>query len=250
MALTNDKKDSIIALGVTILVTLLMLLALIFTGLTYDERLAKSETATPMEEEEIFLEPELLLPQDKSVGEPDAANQDAPAPEVKGEPEPAPAEQPHTAVSGDNPNPAPQKPKQVTQEKPSAVESTTPSKSKEEEKVASSMAGKFKGNPGLAEGKFDSNAGSSESSTGITGKMSGRQFLGCPAPDVTLSHRTVVTVAIQVDAEGKVTTAKASGATDSSILKKCEQAALQAKWSAKKGATSARGTITFTIIPR
>lgn len=250
MALTQQTKDSIIAVGVTILVTLLMLLALIFTGLKYDERLAQSQPETMMEEEEIFLEPELLLPHHKSVGEPDAVNHDSPAPEVKGEPEPAPVEQTHTAVNGENPNPAPPKPTQVTQDKPSAVESAAPSKSKEEEKVATSMAGKFKGNPGLTEGKFDSTSGSEGTGTGITGKMSGRQFLGCPAPDVTLSHRTVVTVAIQVDADGKVTEAKASGATDRSILKKCEQAALQAKWSAKKGAVSARGTITFTIIPR
>lgn len=250
MALTHERKDSIIALAVTILVTLLMLLALIFTGLNYDERLAQSQPETMKEEEEIFLEPELLLPQHKSVGEPDASNHDSPAPEVKGEPEPAPVEQTHTAVSGENPEPAPQKPTMVTQETNSEVVATPPSKSKEEEKVATSMAGKFKGNPGLTEGKFDSTSGSEGTGTGVTGKMSGRQFMGCPAPDVTLSHRTVVTVSIQVDADGKVVTAKASGATDRSILKKCEQAAMQAKWSAKKGATSARGTITFTIIPK
>lgn len=231
-------------------VTLLILLALLTAGLHYDERLAQESASMQVDEEEIFLEPELLMPQKADIGEPDAASHDAPAAEVKGEPEPAPVEQSHTAVNGDNPNPAPQKPKMATQEQESHVEATPPSKSKEEEKVASSMAGKFKGNPGLAEGKFDSTSGSEGSGTGVVGKMSGRQFLGCPAPDVTLTHRTVVTVSIQVDSDGKVVSAKASGATDRSILKKCEEAAMKAKWSAKKEVASARGSITFTIIPK
>lgn len=80
--------------------------------------------------------------------------------------------------------------------------------------------------------------------------MSGRQFLGCPLPDVELAHKTTVTVSIIVDADGHVTSATASGAATRAIRKKCEQAAMQARWSAKKGATSTRGTLTFTIIPK
>lgn len=244
-----SRRDSLIAVAVTLVVTVLMVLGLIFGGLTYDERLAKASIPEIQdEEEEIFLDPE-LLEMNKDIGEVDAVNNDAPAAEVKGNPVPAPVEQPHTQIKGTNENPAPNIYEHITSSKESVVQTTTPSK-KDEEMVASSMAGKFSSKPGAAEGKFDSTSGSGGTGSGVTGKMSGRQFLGCPLPDVSLTHKVVVTVSITVDADGKVTSATASGAADRSIRKKCEQAALQAKWSAKKGSPSTRGSITFTIIPK
>lgn len=244
-----EKRDSLIAVGVTILIALLMVVALVCGGLTYDERLASATVPELQnEEEEIFLEPE-LLEMNKSIGEEDAVNNDAPAAEIKGEPVPAETEQPHTQIKGTNENPAPNIHEHITQSEESAVQTTTPSK-KDEEKVASSMAGKFGSKPGAADGKFDSTSGSGGVGSGVTGKMSGRQFLGCPLPDVSLSHKVVVTVSITVDADGKVTSATASGAADRSIRKKCEEAAMKAKWSAKKGTPSTRGSITFTIIPK
>lgn len=244
-----ERRDSLIAIAVTLFVTVLMVLGLMFGGLTYDERLAKASIPELQdEEEEIFLEPE-ILEMNKSIGEEDAVNNDAPAAEVKGEPVPAEVEQTHTQIKGTNENPAPNVHEHVTTTEESAVQTTTPSK-KDEEKVASSMAGKFGSKPGAADGKFDSTSGSGGTGSGVTGKMSGRQFLGCPLPDVSLSHKVVVTVSITVDADGKVTSATASGAADRSIRKKCEDAAMKAKWSAKKGSPSTRGSITFTIIPK
>lgn len=245
----SEKRDSLIAAGVTLLVLVLLVLGMLFGGLTYNSNLVKASIPENMEEEEIFLDPELLLETNKSIGEEDAVNHDSPAPEVKGEPVPSEIEQPHTQIKGTNPNPAPEIHEHITSTKESAVQTTTPSQ-KEEEKAASSMAGKFGNKPGAADGKFDSTSGSGGVGSGVTGKMSGRQFLGCPLPDVTLANRTVVTVSITVDADGKVTSATASGAADRSIRKKCEEAAMKAKWSPKKGATSTRGSITFTIIPR
>lgn len=243
-----ERRDSLIAVAVTLFVTVLMVLALMFGGITYDEQLAKASIPEMQDEEEIFLEPE-LLEMNKTIGEEDAVNNDAPAAEVKGEPVPAETEQSHTQIKGTNENPAPNVHEHITQAEESSVQTITPSK-KEEEKVASSMAGKFSSKPGAAEGKFDSTSGSGGTGSGVTGKMSGRQFLGCPLPDVSLSHKVVVTVSITVDADGKVTSATASGAADRSIRKKCEEAAMKAKWSAKKGTPSTRGSITFTIIPK
>ena len=245
----SERRDSLIAAFVTFLAVGVVLVWLLVATLRYDEKMAAASENPQLEEDEIFLDPELLLETHQSIGEQDATEHDAPAPEIKGEPVPAPVEQPHTVVSAENTTPSPEQ-KLVAATAESAVQTAPPDKKKEDEKVASSMAGKFNTKPGSVQGKFDSPGGSDGAASGVTGKMSGRQFLGCPLPDVSLSHKTTVTVSITVDADGKVMSATASGAATREIRKKCEQAAMQARWSAKKGAASTRGSITFTIIPK
>jgi len=243
------KKDSVIAGIVTLVCVLLILLCLLFTGLSYDAKLAASSTNPELEEEELFLDPELLLDQKQSIGETDATVHETPAPEVKGEPIPASVEENHTVHSGDNAQPSPE-PQLVASKVESAVTNAESNKKKEEEQVAKSMAGKFRSKPGSTKGKFDSASGSDGVGIGVSGNFSGRQFLGCPLPDVELAHKTTVTVSIIVNAEGKVISATASGPAPTSIRKKCEQAAMKAKWSAKEGAANTNGTISFTIIPK
>lgn len=246
---SQEHRDAVIAAIVTFLTVALLLVWLLVATLRYDERLASHSENPQLEEDEIFLDPELLLENHQSIGEPDAVAKDTPAPEIKGEPAPAPVEQPHTVLSGENTVPSPEQ-TLITSNAESPVQTAAPDKKKEDEKVATSMAGKFSSKPGSVQGKFDSPGGSDGVGSGVTGKMSGRQFLGCPLPDVSLAHKTTVTVSITVDADGKVLTATASGAATREIRKKCEQAAMQARWSAKKGAASTRGSITFTIIPK
>lgn len=244
----TERKDSMIAWVVTFLFVAVLLLWLMFTSLHYDARLAA--TSNPeLEEEEIFLDPELLLEENKSVGNPESTEHDTPAPEVKGNPVPAPVEETHTVHVGESETVSAEQ-QLVTAKEESVVENAASNKKKDEEKVASSMAGKFKTNSGSVAGKFDSATGSDGSGSGVAGRLSGRQFLGCPLPNVELTHKTTVVVSITVDAAGKVTSAAASGAAPASIRKKCEEAAMKAKWSAKEGATSTRGTLTFTIIPK
>lgn len=244
----TERKDSVIAWIATFIIVALLLLWLMFTSLHYDARLAA--TSNPeLEEEEIFLDPELLLEQNKTVGNPESTEHDIPSPEVKGQPVPAPVEETHTVHAGENEKPSAEQ-QLVTSTAESPVENVASNKTKDEEKVASSMAGKFKTNPGSVAGKFDSASGSDGSGSGVAGRLSGRQFLGCPLPDVALTHKTTVIVSITVDAEGHVTSATASGAAPAAVRKKCEEAALKARWSAKEGAAPTRGTLTFTIIPK
>lgn len=247
--LTPLKKDSLIAGLITFLCVLLILLWLLFTSLQYDERMASGSTNPELEEEELFLDPELLTEQHMATGEPEAVNHDTPAPEVKGEPVPSPVEEKHTVHAGENTRPAPEQ-QLITAPEESPVDNAAAQRKKEEEKVAQSMQGKFKINPGSVAGKFDSSSGSEGTGNGVSGRISGRQFLGCPLPDVELTHKTTVTVSITVDANGKVTSATASGPTTAAIRKKCEAAAMKARWSAKEGAPETHGTLTFTIIPR
>ncbi|MDE5808525.1 MAG: energy transducer TonB, partial [Muribaculaceae bacterium] len=168
----------------------------------------------------------------------------------QGEPVKAPVENTKLGEPGDNPKPTPQIEKKITQKAESPVKATEPPATTEEQsKISSAMANKFSGKNGTPGGKTGSN-GSGGTGIGVSGTANGREFKGCPSPDVTLRHKTTVKVSVVIDAEGKVISATASGSADASIRRACEKAARAARWSAKKGAAETRGSITFTITPK
>lgn len=248
----RGRRDSLIAAAVTFIVALLLLLLLFFCGLNYD-RSQLAEASTPeisveMPEEE-FLEPEIV----RDLGEPDAVEDDSPAPVAKGEPEPAPVENTKLVVPDKNPKPAPPVKKPITQKKESPVKATTPPAVDEnKQKVTSKMADKFKGPNGSSSGTSGSN-GAGGTGVGISGSVSGRTFKGCPKPSVELQNKVVVEVRVTVDSAGRVTKATArskSGKASAAILRACEQAARGARWSEDPSTPSASGTLTFTITPR
>ena len=244
----RSDKDRALAAFLTFLLTFLLLVALFFGGVSWDrEMLAKSSTPELMEEDdELFIEPELV-----ELGEENAVNNDKPAPAIKGEPDPAPEDKAEIIEPGPKPEPAPPKPKLNTQKKESTVKATEPSQTdKEKQKATSSVANKFSRNNGATEGTDQGSSGAGGTGVGVSGNAHGRSFISCPKPDVALRHKTIVTVNVVIDADGKVTEANATGSADAGIRRKCEAAARQARWSAKKGATSTRGSITFTITPK
>lgn len=245
--MTQEQKDKSISAAITFAVMLLIILSLFLGKVSFArEQLAAASTPEIGMEEELFLEPEILKP----LGEEDAVDNDAPAEAFKGEPEPYETDNTKLVVKGENPKPAPPVEKHVTTTKESPVQTTEPSISKEEkQKVTSSVSNAFSSRNGAEEGA-NGNNGAGGSGLGISGNASGRTFLGCPKPEVTLRNKTTVTVSVVIDAEGKVTSATASGGASAAIRSACEQAARGAKWSAKKGAGESRGTITFTINPR
>lgn len=245
--MTRRDKDSAIAAALTFLVALLILLVLFFGSLRFD-RAALAQASMPElpeEEEEIFIEPELL-----ELGEEQSVRHDAPAPSYKGEPEKADEIQTEKIVKGENPKPAPPAERLVTSKAKSEVKSVEPpATDKEEKQVKSKIAGKFATSNGDTGGRSDG-TGSGGTGVGVSGNARGRTFISCPKPDVALRHKTIVTVRVVIDASGKVISASASGSADAYIRRKCEQAARQARWSEKKGAAETHGSLTFTITPR
>lgn len=240
------KSERYIAAAVTFTVTLLLLLFLFFGSMNYDRALLARDSMPEIQEEEIFLEPEIL----QDFGEEDATENDAPAPVIQGEPEPAPVENTKIVVKGENPKPAPPIEKKVTTKHESPVKATEPKATDEErQKITSTMAKGFSGRNGAPEGS-QGTSGAGGLGIGISGNANGRDFLGCPKPDVTLRNPVTVKVAVVINADGIVTSASASGAASSQIRRACEAAARGARWSAKKGAGDTRGTITFNITPR
>lgn len=245
----RSRRDSLIAAGVTVLFALLLFIFLFTATIGYD-RSRMAEASIPeigQEEEELFLDPMLIDP-----GEDNSPVEEAAAPEAQGSPEvkETPDETLRPVVKGENPKPAPPKEKLVSQKQESPVKATTPpATDKEVQNAQSKVANAFQ-NPGKTSGTNNA-GGSGGSGAGISGNANGWKFMGCPAPKVTLSTKKTITVAVTVNAEGKVTSAKATGG-DPKLHEACERAARQARWQPlhnEKGKT-ARGTITFTITPR
>ena len=245
----KEDKDRAIAAALTFLVTLLLLLVLFFGGISFDRpQLAESSTPElmPPEEEELFIEPELV-----DLGEETSVNHNTkPAPSLKGEPEPAPEDHAEIVDPGPKPDPVVKPVKnEITQKKESPVQKEEASQTeKERQKATSSVANKFAPKNGQTEGSDKGTSGAGGDGVGVSGNAHGRTFISCPKPDVALRHKTIVTVNVVIDAEGKVIEASATGSADANIRRKCEAAAKQARWSAKKGASTTRGSITFTKI--
>ena len=243
----SRRRDSLVAAAITCAAAALLLLILFCCSMRQEEAL----TAPPAHpglmavEEEEFLEPELL-----DLGEEQSDAIDEAAPSLAGEPEKGDRVEPTPVVRGENPAPAPPKEKPVTQKAPSPVKATEPpATQKEERKALNPAAGKFTATNGDRSGKADGSASGGEG-VGITGSARGRTFLGCDKPRTALRFKTVITVDVTVDAEGRVIAASARSGADAAIRRECERAARTARWSAKRGAGETRGTITFTITPR
>lgn len=249
MMTDQEKRDSYIAAGVTALVMAVIITLLVCCGISYQEPVEKPKDTTPellVEEEETFLEPEIL----KDLGEENAVNNDTPAKAFQGEPKPAEVENTKLVTPGKNPKPAPPVDKLVSTKHESPVKTDEPSVSEEERKqVTSAIAKSFSGRNGTPEGSSGSD-GAGSTGIGVKGNAAGRTFISCPSPSVTLRHQTTVTVSVVIDAEGRVISASASGGASAEIRKACENAARKARWSAKKGASETRGSITFRIYPK
>lgn len=228
----KSEKDQALAAFLTFLTVLVILLVLFFGSVSWDRQaLAESSTPEIMSVEETFIEPELV-----DLGEEVSQTNDKPAPTLKGEPDPAPKDNADIIEPGEKPDPKP-KPvrKENTSKKESKMKVEEPSKTdKERKKATSTVANKFSHKNGSTEGSDKGTSGAGGTGVGVTGNAHGRTFISCPKPDVALRHKTIVKVNVVIDAEGRVIEANATGSADSGIRRKCEAAARQARWSAKK----------------
>ncbi len=245
--MNKDNKPSIIAAITAILFGLALFIFLYWGSIDFGAGyFARASIPEPEEEEELFLDPELIDP-----GEDESSVQSAPQPEAQGSPEVVEKPEPQTpVVKGEAETPAPQKPKQVTAKEKSEVKAAEPRKTEKAERQAQGKVANAFQNSGTDKGRNNS-AGAGGASFGVSGHTNGWKFLGCPNPQVRLRNKVTVTVSITVDANGVVTSARARGA-NADIRRACEAAARQARWEplANRKGRTADGTITFTITPR
>lgn len=243
-------KSQITAVAVTLLLAVLIVVILFYSSLSYDERAALSAASVPEpeQEEDVYLDPPLIVG-DEDVAD---ASSDQPAAAPLGEPETAPVENDRLVVKGENPKPVKTQEKILTQKDNSALKSPEPSRTeKPESRVASQMSKNFGAKNGKPTG-VHGEAGSGGKGAGVSGKIRGRKFLGCPMPVVALKSTVTVVIAIRVDSEGKVIEAsvKSGGGASRENRDKCLASARKARWSAKAGAAPVSGTLTFTLVPK
>ncbi|MCM1377911.1 MAG: hypothetical protein NC097_01980 [Clostridium sp.] len=241
-----EKRDKTIAAAVTFIVAAIILLLLFFTSMNSErEALAQASIPEPDTDEVTFLETELI---EDLPGVEDAEDNGDDFPPPPGEPDPAPTELNERVESGDNPEPAPARDPKTVQKKTSPVKEPANTMTDAERKRIASMAGKFSpGDNGSPEGKFSKASGKGK--VNASGSVGGRQFLGCPTSEVSVRNTVIVKVKVRVRADGTVAGANAiSGPQE--YHRQCEGWAMKARWSAKDGAPTATGSITFTISPR
>lgn len=244
------RNEQIIAGAVTFVVAALIILLLFCCGLRMDRRQLAADSIAEEAEEPLFIEPELLTEPGETLEE--AATQQEAAPTPSGLPEKAETEVKENITKADNPKPNPSTEKVITQKQPSPVTTVKPSdKEKEESQITSKVGNAFGAKNGTTEGKHGS-SGSGGAGEGVSGKLNGRSFMGCTLPRVQLKSTYVVKISVTVDETGHVTAATVSSAGGASqdILTKCVAAARTARWSEKPGAADARGTLTFTLVPK
>lgn len=247
------RRSRLVAAVLTALIAALIVVVLCVSSMGWDSsRLAENAVAdTAMtEEEDVFLEPELLETGDNS---PVPADEAAPVP--TGEPEQAetPVERP--VAKADNPRHNAETERLVSSKAESPVKTVRPSARDEEEALVSSkMKNKFNAKNGRSDGR-GTQAGSGGSGSGAAGRLRGRTFLGCPEPKVEVPRSVSIVVNVTVDAEGRVTAASfgsdsGPGAGNTRLREACVRQSRKARWSAKEGAPPARGTLTWHLLPR
>lgn len=250
----RERRAAIIAACVTFGVALVIFVFLFFMTLSADRREVTDATVLPAalpDDEEVFLEPELLVidnPGDENVPDIDEA-----APQAPGQPDPAPEEQKVQVMKNEKPpvkEPVSNKKELVATPKENDVKTSTPKLTPEEEKRIASMQGKLKtDNNGASSGKESPASGSGGNGVSFSGNVNGRKMLSCPTWKLKLTQKTTVKVNITVDADGNVTSATAVSGGTANLRNECQKMALRSKWTAKAGAKPTTGTITFTISP-
>lgn len=248
----KDRKASMIAAAVTLGAALVILL-LLFILTVGDSRRALAEASMPemQDDEEIFLEPELLVVD--NPGDESSQTVDEPAPQTPGEPDPAEEEQPVKVVKNTQPpkeKPVSNKPELVASNTQAEITSSPPKLTEEESRRIASIGGKLKtDNNGARAGSESADSGSGGNGIAASGNVNGRKMISCPTWKLRLAQKTVVKVSITVDADGNVTSASAVSGGTPNLRKECERMAKGSKWTKKEGAKPATGTISFTVYP-
>lgn len=250
MARTVDSR--MIAAAGTLLAAVAIVLMLFLCGLTQDTAALAAATPPPQPDSDVqYIDPELLEPLTPSGSELEKDVPDQAAEQPLGLEAQEPEVSKEKVVNADNPKPNKSTEHLVTQKQPSPVQTTKPTNTKKpESNIASTVGAKFNGKNGSQSGS-QGGYSSGGKGTGVNGKLSGRTFLGCDMPRVQLKARYTVVIRVEVNEQGRVTSAtvSSSGGAPRDIQNKCVAAAKTARWSAKDGASAARGSLTFTLVP-
>lgn len=250
------RTPQIIAGAVTVVAALALLLFLWYTQVGPDrEELAAASVPEESVAEEIYIEPEMLVPEPAQDAEEEADQPEEAAAEALGLPEKTPEppkEKQVNAVHSEQPKPTNSNRNLTTQQKPSPVK-TQPATTnpKPDSRIANQMGAQFNANNGSPSGRHGS-AGSGGSGTSVSSKgITGRTFHGYKGSVKSdKAFRATVSVRVTVTASGAVAQASlvSAGGAPQSIAQQCVAWARRCSWSAKPGAADAQGVIYYNIV--
>ena len=255
MPLPTPEKDRILAAVLTFLCVLAILLALFFGGLSVEkEELAQYSVPEFIPQSPEFYEPDFIPSESQEIQEGQTTTPDnqigTPFPATR--PQRQNREPESNIITDVPPEEFPYGPYNGPDSQSlSGTANNLPNDSALSSfmKAAESISGSFKP-VDIHTRKKPSAVGHDPFTEGIVGTAPGRLMLSCPKPYVaSLKRRVIITVDVTIDAEGNVVRAIANGDADASLRKKCEEAARNSQWNAKKDAPALAGTIIFTLNP-
>jgi|GEM_PF-2251219 len=251
----KPSKPQIIAAAATLVIAGALLLLLFCIGMGTD-RSAMAQASMPEEpdEEEVYIQPEMLLPKPADNADETADKPEESEAEALGLPQEAETPQPtRQNTHSEQPKPTKSNENLVAQQRSSKVktEPAKPNPNPDQNKTSVNMSGKFNGKPGSTTGRHGA-AGSGGNGVSVNGKgIRGRGFHGYK--ETVRSSKTIkatVTVRVTVGADGKVKSAslQSSGGAPADIAQKCVKWAKRSSWDPKPGAADAAGTISYNIV--
>lgn len=251
---SRERRDAVIAACVTFAVALvlLVLLFVLTVGTPDVSRLAEESIPEIQdeEEEEIFLEPEMLVLDRIGFEDGDKTLEEMPQP--LGEPEISDEVQNERVIKNDKivEKPSEENPPPLLTDQKSEPDlgNTTPPPADTHQDITDTERPniQFPQN-GKLEGEITFASGTADGKT--KGNKDGRHLEYWPHMQYTLSQPAKVTIIIQVNAEGKVTYAKAASYSggDKKLQQQCEEWARKTTWTPKKGAPITDGELVFHI---
>lgn len=250
----RDNRHKLIALASTAIISALTVVLLFVVTITYNHAAQMAaQKWPPVDSAELLFGGEYVI-----AGDPEALGQDEPAPAASVEPQPAASQEVSTANEQENtPEPL------VTQEKPSvakakptqATEAHTAQAAEAEQqrdqtkRDIASRTNKFNGNGTGRQGSPDGNSDQGAISGTPGASLGNRRYLG--GGDCSSKVTGKIVVSIQVNREGKVTSANITGGTPPASSNAAQRAlvlkkAHQARFSPSSEApVSQKGTLTY-----
>lgn len=256
MTMRRPRKPEMIAAAATLLIAL-GLLALLYCVTFGPDREQLAAVSIPEEpDEEVYIEPELLRPQEaENMDMPEDAPAEPQPAQAEAHGLPAPADKPEPTIQNthsEQPKPTRSNETLVTQKPTSKVktEPAKPNPKPDSQKTSESMSGKFNAKPGSTSGRHGGSGSGGDDVSQVARGLIGRNFHGY-AEKITGPNalKATVVVRVVVGADGLVKSASllSSGGAPPEITGRCVRWAKRCSWDPKPGAADATGTITYNV---
>lgn len=245
-----------IAAAATLLIALALSVFLWYAGMGPDaEELAAASIPEAPDEEEVYIQPEMLVPRPADEAEQESDKAVETEAEALGLPEKVESEPVRTrqSVHSEQTRSTRSNENLTTQSRPSPVktEPAKPNLRPDETRLSDRMGAQFNAQNGIQGGQHGA-AGRGGNGTSVSSQgLKGRTFHGYAGKVRSdKPFKANIKVRVTVSADGKVKNAwlLSGGGAPVGIAQQCVEWAKKCSWSAKPGAADAQGVITYNVV--